>query len=69
MDARTLTKHNAEELTAWCGGKLVMEHDAFNHEDASPGINVPVGDNVERASVGDMIIRETNGTFRIFKNP
>jgi hypothetical protein len=67
-EAKTLTADNAEELAAWCGGKAVVEHDALNHEQSSPGINVPVGDDVKRASMGDMIIRQNDGTFRIFKN-
>lgn len=69
-EARTLsgTTKNAEELTLWCGGKLVWEHDALGQHMAYPGINVPVGDGVERASMGDTIIKKNDGTFEIFKN-
>lgn len=67
-EAKTLTADNAAELAEWCGGRAVMEHDALNPAQSSPGINVPVGDDVKRASMGDMIIRNNDGTFRIFKN-
>lgn len=66
-EARILTADNAFELAAWCGGRAVKEHDALNHGSFTPGINVPVGDGVERASMGDTIIRKNDGTFEIFK--
>lgn len=65
-ESRVLTRSNGEELAEWCGGILVVEHDALIHENTLPGINVPVGDDVQRASVGDMIIRNHDGTFRVF---
>lgn len=66
-EARILTGDNGQELAEWCGGRLVMEHDALDHSKASPGINVPIGDEVQRASLGDTIIRKHDGTFEIFK--
>lgn len=67
-EARTLTAENAAALERWCGGKLVTEYDALDPTKTSPGINVPVGDGVERASVGDTLIRKNDGTFEIFRN-
>jgi hypothetical protein len=67
-EARTLSKDNGWELADWCGGNLVAEHDALDDSKVSPGINVPVGDDVQRASMGDTIIRKNDGTFEIFKN-
>jgi hypothetical protein len=69
-EARTLTANNADELAAWCGGRAVVEHDALDHEKTSPGINVPVGlfSEVKRASVGDTILREMNGSFKVVRN-
>jgi len=67
-EGRILIHSNANELAHWCGGKLVVEQDALNSEVTSPGINVPVGDEVKRASVGDVIIRKDDGSFDIFKN-
>jgi len=67
-EARTLTSDNGEELARWCGGRLVREFDALNPAKSAPGINVPVGDGCERASMGDTIIRKNDGTFEIFRN-
>lgn len=67
-EARNLTANNAAELAHWCSGMLVKEHDALDHNKVSPGINVLTADGVQRASVGDTIIRNNDGTFRIFKN-
>jgi hypothetical protein len=67
-EARSLTRENAAELAHWCGGRLVTEHDALDHESTSPGVNVPVGNDVERASLGDLIIHNNDGTFTVFKN-
>jgi hypothetical protein len=66
-EARNLTDRNAEELAHWCGGLVVKEHDALDHSNWTPGINLRVGDDVQRASVGDTIIRKNDGTFEIFK--
>jgi hypothetical protein len=66
-EARTLTEDNVWELAPWCGGNPVVEHDALDDDKTSPGINVPVGDDVQRASLGDTIIRKADGTFQIFK--
>lgn len=66
-EARTLTAENAAELAHWCGGRLAMEYDALDENKTSPGINVPLRDAVGRASVGDTIIRQHDGTFSIFK--
>lgn len=67
-EARTLGMDNAGELADWCGGQAVVEHDALDDDKMTPGINVPVGDDVQRASLGDTIIRKNDGTFEIFKN-
>jgi len=66
-EARNLTDKNAEELARWCGGRLAREHDALDHSQSTLGINVPVVDGVQRASVGDTIIRRNDGKFEIFK--
>lgn len=67
-EARIVTKENASALATWCRGKLVNEQDALLPHINTPGINVPVGDGVERASLGDTIIRKNDGTFQVFKN-
>lgn len=67
LDARTLTRDNVWELVMWCGGKAAVEHDALDDSVSSPGINVPVKDGVERASLGDTIIQTNDGSFEISK--
>jgi hypothetical protein len=67
VDVRLVTATNAAELAQWCGGRLVQETDALDSSKSQPGINVPVGESVQRASVGDAI-HEENGTFRVQKH-
>jgi hypothetical protein len=67
MDVRTLTRDNAKEIAQWCGGRVVTEHDALAHDVTSPGVNVPVGTEVERASLGDMVFQKDDGSFGVFK--
>jgi hypothetical protein len=64
IECRTLTADNAEEIAQWCNGRVVTEYDALDHSVSSPGINLLCGEEVERASVGDVII-EKNGTFHV----
>lgn len=64
-EAKTLTRMNAEQIAEWCGGRAVVQHDALDHDLTTPGVNVPVGDEVQRAQVGDMVIRQHDGSFRI----
>lgn len=65
-EGKVVTKENAEELAKWCGGKIVIEHDAIIHTITNPAINVPVEDGVKRAHVGDIIIKKENGTFDVY---
>lgn len=67
MDARTLTANNALEIAEWCGGRRVVQHDALDESVTFPAVNVPVGNEVERAQVGDVIIQNPDGTFRIHR--
>lgn len=66
-EARTLTAENAHEISEWCGGMVVQEHDALDHSKIQPGVNLQCGDEVKRASVGDMVIRLHDGTFELYK--
>jgi hypothetical protein len=67
IDARTLTENNAEEVAQWCGGRVVIQHDALDNDVTTSGVNVPVRDKVERAQVGDIIVHSHDGSFRIEK--
>ncbi len=66
-EARMLTANNAEFIAEWCGGRVAIQHDPLDHDSTTTGVNVPVQGGVERAQVGDMIIREGPGLFRIAK--
>jgi hypothetical protein len=67
IEARVLTANNAQELADWCGGIPVTEHNALDHGDTSPGVNVPYRDGAKRASLGDTIVRMQDGSFEVFK--
>lgn len=66
-EARIITQQNAELIATWCGGRVVAQHDALDHDLTTPGVNVPVYGGVERAQVGDTVIQEHDGSFRIAK--
>lgn len=62
-----LTESNAEDVATWCGGLAVVQHDALDNDRTTAGVNVPTKEGVQRAQVGDLIVREGDGTFRIEK--
>ncbi len=64
-EAKTLSAGNAEEIANWCGGRRVIQENALDSSVTAPGVNVPVGDGVQRAQVGDTIIRHHDGSFSI----
>lgn len=66
-EARMLTAYNADRIAAWCGGKVVVQHDALDEWITNQAVNVPVGDGVQRAQIGDMVIRQHDGSFIISK--
>lgn len=51
------TPTNAEALAAWCGGKVSEEIDALDPEKKTLAVNFQAKDSVERAYVGDLLIR------------
>lgn len=65
-ESRVINKHNIDEVASWCGGRVVVQHDALDSSITFPAINVPVGDNVRRANIGDMVIKKDDGSFEIF---
>lgn len=67
IEARRLTENNAAELAEWCGGLVVEEHDALDHSQSSPGINVQGKNGVLRASVGNTIVRSHDGFYTVVK--
>jgi hypothetical protein len=59
VEAVQLTSENANEVSDWCKGFAVVEHDALDHDKTYSGVNVPVSFGKRRASEGDYIIRNT----------
>lgn len=66
-EARLVSASNIEEVAEWCGGVVVTEHDAFDHSITNPALNVGTIKDIERAHIGDTIIKNHNGTFQIWK--
>lgn len=67
FEANCLRADNAEPVTVWCGGVLVTEHDALNHDLTYPGINVPTKWGMRRAQEGDWIIKLQEDSFIVVK--
>jgi hypothetical protein len=68
-EAKVLTRDNALQIAHWCNGRMVVEEDALSSDIKTPGINLRVSSGeIQRASMGDTIIRKNDGTFEIFKN-
>jgi hypothetical protein len=65
VEAELLSKQNVKELAAWCNGGVVEEFDPFNPSLKTVGINVPTPDGKKRASEFDVIIRNSQGEFRV----
>lgn len=63
FEANLLTASNAEALAVWCGGVLVTEHDALQHDVTYSAINVPTITGKKRAQEGDWIIKRPAGDF------
>lgn len=66
-ESRIISSTNADELADWCGGRVVIQQDPENDNSTVPGINVPTVNGVKRAQVGDMLMRDHTGAFRIIK--
>ena len=62
---RLVKPHTAEELAKWCDGNSVVEYDALDSSSSFPGVNVPVGADVKRASCGDVIFKKMDGSFDV----
>lgn len=68
LESKIVFDWSIEDLVEWCGGTIVIEHDALDHAVTQRGINVPCQhDEVKRASLGDTITRHDDGTFDVVK--
>jgi hypothetical protein len=63
--------HLSEELVAtavvWTRGLLVEEIDPLDDTKRQPGINLVCGTDVKRASLGDYILKHSDGVFDVKK--
>lgn len=66
-EARPVSERNIAVVAEWCGGVVVMEHDAIDHSITNPALNLETVNGIERAHVGDIIVRNSDGTFEICK--
>jgi hypothetical protein len=66
-NAMLLTPELATVISVWCGGLLVEEIDPFDSTKRYPALNVPCGDEVKRASLGDWIVKKEDKTFDVMK--
>lgn len=65
--AETLTADNATIVSVWAHAAIVQEIDPFDPEMSFPGLNVQCGDEVKRASLGDRVIKHSDGTYDVLK--
>lgn len=63
VEVNRLNSNNGLALSEWCGGVLVIEHDALQHDITFAAINVPTPHGNKRAQEGDWIIRLPTGEF------
>lgn len=66
-EARVVSAANIAEVAEWCMGKVVIEHDALDHSVTNPALNLRTIKEIERAHIGDTIIKNHNGTFQLWK--
>lgn len=66
-EIRLVAPHTAHEIAEWCGGVVVEEINAMDPEKKQPGINVPCGDEVKRASCGMGVQLKHDGTFDVVR--
>lgn len=63
VEANKVEPSTVEAVALWCGGVLVIEHDALQHDTTFVAINVPTPQGMKRAQEGDWIIKRPLGDF------
>lgn len=63
VEAMQLTRENAEEVAAWCGGVVKEEINPRDHEDISLCVDFPTMDGVKRVQEGGYLMRTAGGHF------
>jgi hypothetical protein len=54
-------------LSVWCQGRIVEEIDPFDSSKRFPAVNLMTREGVSRASLGDYVIKHSDGTFEVKK--
>lgn len=65
VSALQISNDTVRTAASWCGGHEVVEHDAFDHSKTFPAVNVLTKRGVQRASEGDWIIQQEDGSFEV----
>lgn len=67
VQAHMLSGDNVTVIADWSRSLIVDEIDAVNPESTFPALNVQCRDDVQRASLGDYVIKHEDGTFSVKK--
>jgi hypothetical protein len=54
-------------ISAWCRGQVVEEIHPHDDRQRFPAINLRTREGVSRASLGDYVIKHSDGTFEVRK--
>lgn len=64
VEAIQLTKENAEEVAAWCSGRVLEEYDL--NEEKTVAVHFPtLYDGVKRVAEGQMLVKSKAGQFMV----
>lgn len=63
VDAVQLTQENAEQVAAWCSGRVVEEYDL--NDEKHVAINFPTLDGIKHVSEGQMLVKSSAGHFMV----
>lgn len=63
VEAMQLTKENAEEVAAWCGGVVKEETNPADHTDVYVAVDYPTMDGIKRLSEGMYLAKAEGGSF------
>lgn len=65
VKAVQLGQDNAEQVAAWCKGRVVEEIDALDPSQRYVGVNLVGAFGYQRASQGDYVIQDLLGDFHV----
>jgi hypothetical protein len=67
VQAMRLDRELVTILSVWCHGRIVEEIDPFDADNKFPAVNLETREGVSRASLGDYVIKHSDGTFEVKK--